>query len=95
MNLYKATLKHDNGTSNLTINASSKEQAIKSICKAEHCPASAIEQIKRIFQIEVTDTLSRIVKYFYDNIEQANKYSEHGTIFSFENGEAKYIKGGY
>ena len=41
------------------------------------------------------NTLKESLKYFYDNIDQVNCKSEHGKVFSFKEGKAKYLKGGY
>jgi hypothetical protein len=41
------------------------------------------------------DSLQDCVDYFYENVEQANFRSEHGTIFKFNDGKAEYVKGGY
>ena len=47
-NLYKAKLKHDSSTVNLSITASSEDNAKELICKAENCPVSAIDKIEFI-----------------------------------------------
>jgi len=41
------------------------------------------------------ETLNDCLKYFYDRIEQANPYSEHGQVFTFENGKAAYVSSGF
>jgi len=41
------------------------------------------------------ETLNDCLKYFYDRIEQANQFSEHGQVFTFENGKAAYVSGGF
>lgn len=44
---YTMTLKHDKGTVKLSIIATSFEQAVKIICRAENCPEQAVHHIKR------------------------------------------------
>lgn len=48
LRLYKATLKHDNGTCRITTSATSEEEAIRKICIAEYCPQGAIKKIVRV-----------------------------------------------
>lgn len=33
--------------------------------------------------------------YFYSHINEASEFSEHGRIFDFNNGNARYVSGGY
>lgn len=48
MNLYKLTLKHDNGRFNIITSAPSEEIAKYKIMEAENCPACAITKVKLI-----------------------------------------------
>ena len=48
MKQFKAKIQHDNGVFTLTVNATSKEQAINSIMLAEGCPQWAIKSIKEL-----------------------------------------------
>ena len=40
-------------------------------------------------------TFKDCLKYFYNNIDQANNNSEHNKLFKIVEGKAKYIQGGY
>lgn len=48
---FKATIRHDNGSFNLSTVATSRTQAKLTICKAENCPESAILSIKKVKRI--------------------------------------------
>lgn len=48
MKKFKAQIEHDCGTLTLTVNASSKEEAIKTIMLTEGCPQWSIKTIKEI-----------------------------------------------
>ena len=51
MNIYKITLKHDNGKINIITSASNEKQARKQVCDYEKCPESAIIKVIKIKEI--------------------------------------------
>ncbi|HSW59959.1 MAG TPA: hypothetical protein VLJ60_04130 [bacterium] len=53
--LFRLTLKHDSGTFRIKTASSSEESAVKTVCKAENCPKSAIikiEKLKTIYEVK-------------------------------------------
>lgn len=46
--------------------------------------------------LETLENLDQCVKYFYDNIDQAHRFSDHGKVWEVdESGKLSCTKGGY